>query len=259
MDHKLGIGWNHKRHFVVSMMFFIGLLLAASVFGNEYSTEPTEPATPDSAVRASRPSHSVPTKTPPRAKRSAVTYSTEDIAEIPSGTDPTTTGARDYAVYRTKMVPDRPHKPEAPNMPETPKGDGYYSGGDPIVGGTMRIRPGPYLAGRHCGRRAFWSGLWDTDISYSWFGNSGGGELTYWPYGYRYLWGDNPAQSDASDWDQAWPVMESDPNTIHDHDSICSPEDIQASDCSPGQPGRNTNESPSDASARPESEKYKNK
>ena len=130
---------NHKRHFVlINMIFLLGLLLTASAFGREYSTETTESATADSAVRAPRPSRPAPAKAAPRAKRSAVTYSTEDIAESPSGTDPTTTGARDHTVYRTKMVPDTPHRPQAPNKPETPEGDGYYGGGYRAV--VIRIK-----------------------------------------------------------------------------------------------------------------------
>jgi hypothetical protein len=209
--------WNHKLNFVlISSMLFLSLLLAALAFGREYSTETTEPSSEKSAVGASLPSRPAPAKAAPRAKRSAVTYSTEEIAESPSGTDPTTTGARDHTVYRTKMVPDTPHRPQAPNKPETPEGDGYYYGVvDPVVGGAMHFRPGPCLARRHGVRRAFWPGLLDTDISYSWSGNSGHGELTYWAYGYRYSWGDNRAYSDASGCYHARPAIASDPNTIN--------------------------------------------
>jgi hypothetical protein len=205
---------NHKWHFVLtSVILFFGLLLATLAFGRDYSSEPVE-----SSAEAAGPSHRVPTKASPQVKRSVVTYSTEDISESPSETEAhtTVTSTRDHTVPRTRMVPDTPRKPETPNMPETPEGDGYYYGGvDPVVGGTMHFRPGPYLARRHGVRRAFWPGLLDTDISYSWSGNSGHGELTYWPYGYRYSWGGNPAYSDAPGCYHARPAIASEPNTTN--------------------------------------------
>lgn len=237
--------WNHKRHFVIiSVMSFLGLLLAVSAFGREYSTEPTEPS---AAKPASRPPRPAPAKVSPQAKRSAVTYSTEGIAESPSETDPdaTTTGARDHTVSRTRMVPGMPYRPETPNVPDVPEGDGYYNGGYQPVGGTIHIRPGPYLAGRRGVRRPFWPGLWVTDISYSWSGNSGGGEFAY--CGYHYSWGDNPAASDASGCDQVPSVVESEPKTRNDYTSS-GDEDIRHSDNWSIQPS-DANELPPDASA----------
>ena len=233
---------NRKRHFVlIGMMFLLGWLSAALAFGREYSTEPTEPSETGPAVEATEPSRPAPAKVSPQAKRSVVIYSTEDIAESPSETGPTTTGTRDHTVHRTRMIPDMPHRPEVPNVPDAPEGDGYYCGGYPIVGGAMHIRPGPYLAGwRSCSdgdEGQFWPGLLDTDISYSWSGNSGGGELTYWPYGYRYSWGDDPAYSDALGSDQARSAMESDPNTTDgDYTSYNSTEDIRLPDYGSAQP-----------------------
>jgi hypothetical protein len=221
---------NHKRHYIlISMMFFLCLLLAALTFGREYSTETMETSTEKSAPR---PSRSSPTKASPQTKRSAVTYSTETITEGLSGedSDATTTGTRDHTVSRTRMVPREPRRPQTPNVPKAPEAVDY--GGDyPVVGGSLHIRPGPYLAPR-CGvRRAFWPGLWDADISYSWSGDSGRGEFTYWPYGYRYSWG-GAVDSDDSGHYQALSKMESEARNQR-NDTLSGDGDIHSSDNRP--------------------------
>jgi len=216
--------WNHDRHFVlIGMIFSLGLFPAISALGREYSTEPTELSEAKPAVGVVGPSHPAPAKVPPQPKRSAVSYSTENMAESPSGTDPNavTAVAQEYIVSRARMVPRIP----AGHRPGAPEGDVCCGGGYPVVGGTLRIRPGPYLAGWYGARRVFWPGLWDTDISYSWAGNAGGGDLIFGPYGYRYSWGSDVVGSDAFDCDQSGSAVESDPNTSHVDDIAVQSED----------------------------------
>ena len=241
---------NHKWHFVlISVMFFLDLLLAASAFGQDYSSEPADDPPAHFVGRASEPSRPATAKPrPPSSKRSAITYSTEDIAENPSGTDPvaTTASTRDYKVHRTKMVPRRPETSEVPETPEVVDPGGGY----PAVDGELHIRPyGPYLAGRRsCSqgeRDWFWPGLLGIDLSYSWSADSGSGEFGY--YGYRYAWGDNLAYSDDSGYYQAHSMMESDPNAINGNFTTYSTEDIRPSDYGPSRPSE-ANESPADAS-----------
>ena len=252
---------NHKRHFVlISRMFFLGLLLAALAFGHggrmEYTSEPTELSSEKSAVGASEPSRPATAKPVPQSKWSAVTYSTEDIAESPAGTDQgaTTISTRDHKVYRTRMVPRRPESPNASETPEVVDSGGGY----PAVDGELHIRPyGPYLAGRRSysqgDRGWFWPGLLGIDLSYSWSGDSGSGEFAY--CGYRYAWGDNPAYHDDFGFYQSNSVMVSDPNATNGDYTTYSTEDIHPSDYRPAQPSA-ANELPpdvpvSEAAAKP--------
>jgi len=231
--------WNHKRHFVlISATFFLGSLLAVLTFGQDYSSEPADHSPARSVGRASEPPRPAIAKPVPQSKRPAMTYSTEDIAESPAGTDPgtTTTSTYDHKVYRTRRVPRRP---DSPNVPETPEVVDS-GGGSPVVdGGAMILRPYRHLAHqRLCSDGEldgwFWPGLLGIDLSYSWSGDSGGGELTY--CGYRYLWGDNPDYRDDSGCCQAHSVMASDPNATDGDYTTYSTEDIRPSDYRPRRP-----------------------
>jgi hypothetical protein len=182
----------YKRHFVLmnGSAFLCCFMLA---FGREYTSEFTE-------IPAAQP------------ERLSLTYSTEDIVEVATATEPNAMTFSTSEVDQTETFPRMTNTPKAPNLPKSPENAGYDTG-YPAVAGELYIRPyGPYLAGRRrCsagdwGR--FWPGLWGMNIFYSWSANSGRGEFAYWPYGYYYSWGDNP----ASDFCQDFPETESDPN-----------------------------------------------
>jgi hypothetical protein len=66
----------------------------------------------------------------------------------------------------------------------------------------------------------------DMDVSYSWSGNSGGGEFTYWPYGYHYSWGNK----DTFGEDRARMAIESESNVISRNYTTYSTEDIRPLD-----------------------------
>jgi len=256
--------WNHKRHFVlISMMFFLGFLLAASSFGQDYSSVPADDLPDHSVGRASEPSCPATAKPVLQAKRSAVTYSTEDTEGSPDGTGPdaTTTGTRNHKVCQTIKVPNRIRlrRPETPEVVDS-------GGGYPAMDGTLHILTyGPYLTGRRSHLQGDWGWLWPgllgIDLSYSWSGDSGSGEFAY--CGYRYAWGNNLACSDDSGDYQAHSVMESDPNTINGNYTTYSTEDIRSSDCRPGQPSEANEWLPdtivSEAVSKSESEAFKNK
>ncbi len=237
---------NRKQYFVLTTVsFFLGG--AMFVFGADYSTDsaagPTGRPRPAAAKKA------------PQARRPSTSYSTEDITPAPTVTNPntTTTSTRNHKDGRTKTAPHRPAAPNRPKSPDAAKAaDG---GGYPTVdGGTMNLYSYPYLAGRDlCSggdRDGFWPGLLGIDLSYSWSGDSGGGEFNW--CGYRYAWGDDPAYSDASDDYQAHLAVVSDPNATKGDYITYSTKDSRPTNYRYGPtPLSDANELPPDATERP--------
>ena len=257
----------HKQEFIlIAMVLFTSSLLTVFVFGQNYTSEPAD--------RTSKPSRPATAKTPPRAKRSVTIYSTEDVADSPSRTDSnaTTTSTRDHKVHRTRTIPRRPetpNRPESPNSPKSPDTAKAADYGDyPAVdGGTINLHSYPYFADRDSYQNSngdygggFWPWILGIDLSYSWFGGSGGGEFAY--CGYRYSWGDNPAYSDASGDYQIHSAMESDPNTTNGNYTTDSTKGARSSDCRhrPSPPNEPLPDAPvSDAAEKPEPQASRDK
>ncbi|OQY06009.1 MAG: hypothetical protein B6I25_04810 [Planctomycetales bacterium 4572_13] len=217
---------NKYELILITVLFLVGSLPVSVVFGANYSTE----SAADSPGRPSKPSRPKTAKKAPQARQSPTIYSTEKTTPALVEKDPntTTTDTGDPKAYHAKTVRREPAAPDRPRSPKAADCNGYPS----VDGGSIALRPYPYLMGRDsCSgidRDGFWPGLLGIDLSYSWSGDSGGGQFDW--CGYRYTWGDDPAYRDASGFYQARSTAASDPNTTQGDYAIDSTEDSRLPD-----------------------------